>query len=147
MIQTWTYLVIGLGKQVHFSQSMNNVIRNITKPDAKKTRNLESVLKYYFFVNFLQLFCLEVAMYLRGYCNNLQDVEADVNENRTSKISFQHFIPLLAVSFLKRRILLKFCLYLETWSEFLLFVLLLFNPQIGTFYFKLGITFYLWVFN
>ena len=45
--KTWTYLVIGLGKQVHFSHSINNVIRNITKPDAKKTRNLDSVLKYY----------------------------------------------------------------------------------------------------
>lgn len=42
-----SYLVIGLGKQVHFSQSINKVISEITKPDARNTRNLESVLNKY----------------------------------------------------------------------------------------------------
>ena len=39
-----SYFVIGLGKQVHFSQSINKVISEITKPDARNTLNLESVL-------------------------------------------------------------------------------------------------------
>ena len=40
-----TYFVIGFGKQVHFSHRINSVIRKITNPDAKNTRNLDSVLK------------------------------------------------------------------------------------------------------
>ena len=40
-----TNFVIGFGKQVHFSQRISRVIRNITKPQARNTRNRDSVLK------------------------------------------------------------------------------------------------------
>ena len=40
-----TNFVIGFGKQVHFSQRIRRVIRNITKPEARNTRSRDSVLK------------------------------------------------------------------------------------------------------
>ena len=39
-----SYLVIGLGRQVHFSTRMRMVMKNMTLPEARKTLNIESVL-------------------------------------------------------------------------------------------------------
>ena len=94
-----TNFVIGFGKQVHFSQRISRVIRNITKPEARNTRNRDSVLKVNSKVIFVCL-CKTFKKYSLRNCYKLYDVQADVDKYRTSKVRLQHFVPLLAVSFL-----------------------------------------------
>ena len=84
-------------------------MKNMTLPEARKTLNIESVLKmkkmkilvYSLFV----FFCPNSLW----NCYYLQNVETDVYKYRAGEVGLQHLVPLFTVSLLQNKILCIFC--------------------------------------
>ena len=103
------YLVMGLGRQVHFSQRITMVMNMMTPPEALNTRVVESVLKIVFWMGDWQLgptscwswqYFTQNIWILLWYSNHLEDIEADIDEDGACEVSFKHLVSLFAVALL-----------------------------------------------